>query len=139
MHFISRLLSERSYKKSMSNKRSEYVSLSLKIKFEIACKLNQENVNASKLAKNRNVPRTTLKTLSKDKEKIISKFEAGRNAERKRKRQHGFDKINEPLLKWFHSVRDENIPISGEMLLLKAQQFAIICGYDNVDKLDLTR
>ena len=37
-------------------------------------------------------------------------------------------------MKWFCSARDQKIPISGEMLLLKAQQLANICGYDNVDK-----
>ena len=86
--FISGLhvLSERSYRKSMSNKRSKYVSLSLKIKYEIACKLSQENVNVSRLAKDLNITRITLNTLSKQKEKIISEFEAGRNAEMKRKR-----------------------------------------------------
>ena len=70
----------------MSNKRSKYVSLSPKIKYEIACKLSQENVNVSRLAKDLNITRITLNTLSKQKEKIISEFEAGRNAEMKRKR-----------------------------------------------------
>ena len=121
----------------MSNKRSKYVSLSLKTKYEIACKLSQENVNLSRLAKDLNVPRTTLNTLRKHKEKVISEFHAGRNVEMKRKRKHGFHNVDEPLLKWFRSARDEKIPISGEMLLLKAQQYASICGYDNVDKLDI--
>ena len=121
----------------MSNKRSKYVSLSIKIKYEIACKLSQKNVDVSKLAKDLNIPRTTLNTLSKQKEKTIFEFEAGRNAEMKRKRQHGFDDIDEPLVKWFRSARDQKIPISGERLLLKAQQFAGISGNDNVDKLDI--
>ena len=79
----------------MSNKRLKYVSLSLKTKYEIASKLSQENV----LAKDLNVPRTTLNTLRKHKEKIISQFDAGRNVEIKRKRKHGFDNVDEPLLK----------------------------------------
>ena len=118
----------------MSNKRSKYVSLLLKTKYEIACKLSQENVNVSRLAKDLHVSRTTLNTLRKHKEKIISKFDARCNVKMKRKRKHGFDNVDEPLLKWFHSARDEKIPISGEMLLLKAQQYTSICGYDNVDK-----
>ena len=121
----------------MSDKRSKYVSLPLKKKYEIACKLSQENVNVSRLAKDLNVPRTTLNTLRKQKNKIIFEFEAGRNAEMKRKRQHGFEDVDEPLVKWFRSARDEKIPVSGEMLVLKARQFASISGYDNVDKLDI--
>ena len=121
----------------MSDKRSKYVSLPLKKKYEIACKLSQENVNVSRLAKDLNVPRTTLNTLRKQKNKIIFEFEAGRNAEMKRKRQHGFEDVDEALVKWFRSARDEKIPVSGEMLVLKARQFASISGYDNVDKLDI--
>ena len=84
-----------------------------------------------------NIARATLNDLRKNKEKIISEFEAGHNSERKRKRQHGFDNVDEPLLKWLRSTRDEKIPISEEMLLLKAQQFARICGHGSADKLDI--
>ena len=55
----------------------------------------------------------------------------------KRKRQHGFDDVDELLVKWFRSARDQKIAISGEMVLLKTQQFASICGYDSADKLDI--
>ena len=34
-------------------------------------------------------------------------------------------------------ARDEKIPVSGEMLLFKAQEFARTCGYDNSEKLDV--
>ena len=44
--------------------------------------------------------------------------------------------MDECLVKLFYSARDEKIPVSGEMLL-KSQQFTNICGYDNVNKLDI--
>ena len=94
----------------MSNKRSKYISLSLQTKYEIACKFSQENVNMSRLAKDLNIPRTTLNTLSKQKEKIISKFEAGRNAKMKREKQHGSNDLDEPRVRWFCSARDQKIP-----------------------------
>ena len=71
-----------------------------------------------------------------NKDKIISDFEAGHCSEAKRKRKHKFDAVDEPLIKWFRCVRDQKIPVSGEMLLLKAQEFARACGCDDTDKLD---
>ena len=71
-----------------------------------------------------------------NKDKIISDFEAGHSSEAKRKRKHKFDAVDEPLIKWFRCVRDQKIPVSGEMLLLKAQEFARACGCDDTDKLD---
>ena len=96
-----------------------------------------ENINMSKLAIDLGVPRMTLINLHKSKDKIISEFEAGRNCEQKRKQKLGFDDIDEPLLKWYCNTRNERIPVSGEMLLLKARQFASVCGHDNADKLDI--
>ena len=120
----------------MSNKKAKYVSLPLKRKCEIACKLSKENVNMSKLVIDLGVPRTTIINLRKSKDKIIPKFEAGHNCKQKRKRKHGFDDVDAPLLKWFCSARNERIPVSSEMLLLKARQFASVYGHDNADKLD---
>ena len=44
--------------------------------------------------------------------------------------------MDEPLIKWFKYVRDQKIPVSGEMLLLKAREFERACGYDDTDALD---
>ena len=120
----------------MSNKKAKYVSLPLIRKYEIACKLREENVNTSKLAIDLGVPRTTLINLRKSKDKIVSEFKAGRTCEQKM-RKHGFDDVDQPLLKWFRSARNERIPVSGKMLLTKARQFASVCGHDNADKLDI--
>ena len=64
-------------------------------------------------------------------------FEAGRNAEAKRKRKHNFDNVDELLINWFRCARDQKIPVSGKMLLLKAQEFARASGYENSEKLDI--
>ena len=57
----------------------------------------------------------------------------------KRKWQHRFDDVDEPLLKWFCSPRKKKIPISRKMFIIKAQPSASICGCNNVDKLDINR
>ena len=67
----------------MSRKRK---SLPLWKKFEIVSKFNNRNAtNVTKLAKEFEITRQTLESILKNKKKIISKYEAGRNSETKRK------------------------------------------------------
>ena len=47
----------------MSNERSKYVSLSFEEKYEIACKLGQESVNLTRLAKGLKIIKFTLNDL----------------------------------------------------------------------------
>ena len=123
----------------MSNKKVKYVSLPLKRKYEIACKLSEENVNMSKLAIDLGVPRTTLINLRKSKDTIISEFEAGRNCEQKRGSMDLMMLMSLYVIanKKFRSARNERIPVNSKMLLLKARQFPSVCGHDNADKLDI--
>ena len=118
----------------MSSNRS---SLPLWKKYKIVSKFNSGNTtNVSKLAREFEIPRQILQSILQNKDKIISDFEAGHNSEAKRKRKHKFDAVDEPLIKWFRCVRDQKIPVGGEMLLLKAQEFVRACGCDDTDKLD---
>ena len=41
------------------------------------------------------------------------------------------------MLKWFKCARDEKILLNGEMLSLKAQEFAHACGFDNLTQLNI--
>ena len=42
------------------------------------------------------------------------------------------------LAKWFRQVRDKKIPVIGEMLLLKTQEYAEVCGCENPKKLNMS-
>ena len=66
---------------------------------------------------------------------MMSDFEAGRSS--KTKRKHNFDSVREPLLKLFQYARQQKTPVSGEALLLKAQEYAQVCGCENIEKLDM--
>ena len=90
------------------------------------------------LAKKLEISRTSLITILKNKEKIIEDFKAGCNSKTKRKRKHNFEAVDEPLMKWFRQTRDEKIPVSGEMLLLKAQEYAEVCDCENPKKLNIS-
>ena len=92
----------------MSNKRT---SLRYGKKYDIVNEVNRRN----------NTPASII-TILKNKEKMIEDFEAGCSSKTKRKRKHNFGTVDEPLMKWFRQARDEKIPVSGEMLLLKAER-----------------
>ena len=113
----------------MSKKRT---SLPLWKKYDIINEVNRKNHKSmSMLAKELEISRTSLLTILKNKEKIIEDFEAGCSTKAKRKSKHNFEEVDEPLVKWFRQARDEKIPVSGEMLLLKAQEYAEVCSCEN--------
>ena len=90
------------------------------------------------LAEELEILRTSLVTILKNKEKIIEDFEAGCSSKTKRKRKHNFEAVDEPLVKWISQVRDKKIPVSREMLLLKAQEYAEVCGCENPKQLSMS-
>ena len=88
------------------------------------------------LARKLEISRISLITISKNKEKRIKDFEAGCSSKTKQKRKHNFKAVDEPLVKWFCQARDKKISVSGEMLLLKTQKYAEVCGCENPEKLN---
>ena len=104
----------------MPNKRT---SLLLWKKYDFVNEVKRKiDTPVSMLAKELEISRTFLVTISKNKEKIIEDFEADCSSKTKRRRKHNFEVVDEPLMKWFRQARNEKIPVSGEMLLLKAQR-----------------
>ena len=115
--------------KKISEKRT---SLLLWKKYGIVNEVNRRNdTPVSMLAKGIEISRTSLITILKNKEKIIEDFEAGCCSKTKQKRKHNFEVVDNPLVKWFSQARDKKISASGEMLLLKAQASAEVCGCEN--------
>ncbi|GBL80654.1 Tigger transposable element-derived protein 6 [Araneus ventricosus] len=41
-----------------------------------------------------------------------------------------YEDVDEAVLKWIHTMRDKNVPISGPFIIEKALQFAKALGYD---------
>ena len=64
----------------------------------------------------------------KKKKKIFDAFENS-SLKRQRVRTGTYEKLNEALLKWFTSMRCNNIPINGPILLEKAHEFAKAFNY----------
>ena len=91
---------------------SKRKSLPLWKKFKIVSKFNNGNaMNVTKVAKEFEIPRQTLQSILKNKETIISEYEAGCNSKTKRKQKHKFDAVEKPLIKWFKCIRDQKIQV----------------------------
>ncbi|CAK8692063.1 unnamed protein product [Clavelina lepadiformis] len=69
--------------------------------------------------------------------KIISAYEDGKDSQSKRMKEHNFEDVDEPLLKWLGAARGEKLPSSREDLQLKAQWFSEVCGCGQPEKLDI--
>ena len=79
-----------------------------------------------------NVSQTTVSSILKNSEKLKEKIYGGEvNAMVKRQRLPHQPKVDSALLSWFKKARANNIPVSGPVLRLKAEEFAKHMGlYD---------
>ena len=113
-----------------SSKRGKYSSKTLHHKYEALKKL--ENGAAKKdVASHYNIPRNTLSTWIKNKDKIIKAFEGGDKQSQQRLTVSNHDTLDRALYKWFVKVREEGIPISGTILREKALKYSEELGIDN--------
>ena len=76
------------------------------------------------------IPGSTLATWKKNKERF---FESFQNSSLKWQRVNTgtYKKLNKALLKWFTSMRGNNIPINGPIRLEKTYEFATTFIYNN--------
>ena len=103
----------------MATKRKHH-EVTLKVKYEALKELEKSRPNKD-FANQFSIPDSTLATWKKNKEKIFDDFQ---NSSRQKVKTGTYEKINEALLKWFKSMRGNNIPINGPILLEKAYEFA---------------
>ena len=98
-------------------------------KYEAVMAVERGEKSKSQIAKEFGVPANTLSTWLKNKESILNAFTQF-DPKRKNTRTGSFNNVETATLKWFKGARDQNIPISGPMLVTKAEEFA--------QKLDVT-
>ena len=68
------------------------------------------------------VPKSTLSTWKKHKEKIYENYERGLGATRVKPEK--YEAVNKAVMKWLLIMRSKNIPINGPMFKEKVQEFA---------------
>ena len=106
---------------------TKHQEVTLKVKYEALKELEKGRQNKD-VANHYAIPGSTLATWKKNKEKIFDAFE---NSSLKRQllKTEIHEKLNETLLKWFTSMRGNNIPINGPILLEKAHEFSKAFDY----------
>lgn len=77
------------------------------------------------------IPASTVSTIFKNKESIITSFESGVRLSCKRMKTPKFHNIDKAVLDWFTTARNQNMPISGGILKEKAMEFSKRFGDDN--------
>ena len=99
--------------------------LDLKTKINIINEVEKQNSNKTLIAKQFNIPKSTLSTILRNKDKICAAIATG-NVGMKSKRFRGADynDLESELLKWFNHIRSQNIPLSGPFIMEKANKIA---------------
>ena len=94
----------------------------LKVKYEALKELEKSRTNKD-VAKKISIPGGYSCYLEKNNEKICEAFQNS-SLKRQRVKIETYETLNEPLLKWFTSMRGIDIPIKSPILLEKAPKFA---------------
>lgn len=109
-------------------------ALTLQKKIEIIAAVERNDklktTTKTKIAESFHIPKTTLSTIIRNKIRITeafeqSKFEPGR----KRLRTAAHEDLEDALIKWISQARSLNTPLSGSLLLEKADCLAQKLGY----------
>ena len=110
-------------------KRRKYKSLTVKRKLEVIERVESLPPGKKKkyIAAEFGIPQSTLSTILKDKEKLLVTCTTG-NAKRKRYRESTKPEVDAALYQWFTAARADSIPISGEILKSKAEEFSTEFG-----------
>ncbi|XP_002165552.2 tigger transposable element-derived protein 4-like [Hydra vulgaris] len=83
-----------------------------------------DGISNSKVALKYNIPKNTLSTWLRNKEKIFNAVEKGNNPKRQRTRKGSFANLDQAIFKWFFIVRSRNVTVSALILKTKAMEFA---------------
>lgn len=118
----------------MNRLKQKYTTKSVKEKAKALDDL-QNGLSNKEVAKKYNVPKNTLSTWVKNKEKILKAYEEG-HAKRQRLKTAEFENIDAATYKWFLSKRCQNVPITGIMVQAKALYFAIKLNITNFQASD---
>ncbi|XP_060520493.1 tigger transposable element-derived protein 6-like [Cylas formicarius] len=104
---------------------------------EIVNVLDKESVSIRHLTKRFNVGNTQAAEKAKNKEDIIGKWQSGTNRYQKKDflKTESFAK-DKRCFKWFVKARNQNIPISGSLVKMKAKEIATTLGYNNFSASD---
>ena len=108
----------------MSEFKRQFLSLQKKVAI-IRAVDNAPPSKKKEIASEFSIPANTLSTVLKNQASIMCSETRGVfDQKRKRISSSEYKDMDEALLKWFPGARDQNVPVSGPLLLAKAKEFA---------------
>jgi hypothetical protein len=113
----------------MSKRKLTTLTLDEKANLILEIKKNPQ-LKKKDVAAKYGIPPSTLSTILKDKQKILSRHGSGADSSSKRAKTCAFPDVEAALLKWFETHRSKNIPLSGVLLKEKATDFARLLNVD---------
>lgn len=107
-------------------------AIDLKTKLAILQDVDKAELNKTSIAQKYNIPKSTLSTIIKNRNKIEESLASGSQAlSSKRMRTAKFEDVEFELQEWFAHVRASNLPVSGPIIQKKAKEIAL--KYDITD------
>jgi len=98
-------------------------TLTLAQRVDVIERLNR-NESQTSIATAFGVNQSQISRIQKNKDKIIEEWQRNSNPDRKRKRVGKSEDIEEALVRWFSQARSRQLPVSGPLLMEKADQLA---------------
>jgi len=98
-------------------------TLTLAQRVDVIERLNR-NESQTSIATAFGVNQSQISRIQKNKDKIIEEWQLNSNPDRKRKRVGKSEDIEEALVRWFSQARSRQLPVSGPLLMEKADQLA---------------
>ena len=77
------------------------------------------------------VPKNTISTWIKNKDKILSSLEKGQNVKRRKLRAGAHEALDAAVFKWFLNMRSQNVTLSGGIIQEKASIYAKEINIEN--------
>ena len=115
-------LGKKGVKRKLDNK-------SIETKYEVLMELEKGQKTKKQIADQYGLAKSTLATWVKKADDIKNSYLNGDfTSTRKKLRIAGYPEVEEALLTWFKSARDNNVPISGPFMMSKAEEFACRLG-----------
>ncbi|KAL4091479.1 hypothetical protein QTP88_026166 [Uroleucon formosanum] len=114
------------------NLKRKQMSIDLKTKQLILVEVEKGTLPKTKIAEKFGIPKSTLSTIIKNKDKIDEAVALGSTNSTKRLRKPMLEDVEKELLKWFKEARDSNIPLSGALVREKAKEICTSNGVEHM-------
>ena len=108
---------------SIAGNRRRHCEHTLDVKYAALMEIERGTANKD-VSKKSNIPKNTLSTWKKNRDKIVTAFKSSGVTKRQRIKEGTYEQVNLACFKWLLIQRSENIPIHGKIIQEKAFEFA---------------